>query len=65
MYRMFGRCESPSGRAGANEGIRDRFPLVVAKSNEGSVGDIVGGGGGRGGRGGGRKGDFGEVKAAC
>lgn len=39
--RMLGRFDSPSGRAGANEAIRARFPLV-AKSKEGSVGDIVG-----------------------
>lgn len=50
-YRMFGRFDSPSGRAGANDAIRDRFPLVAAKSKSGSVGDImdgmVGGGGER------------------
>jgi hypothetical protein len=38
--RMLGRFGRLSGRVGAYEAIRDRFPLV-AKSKEGSVGDMV------------------------
>ena len=45
--RMLGRFERLSGRCGAYDDIRDRFPLV-AKSKVGSVGDMADGGGGEG-----------------
>jgi hypothetical protein len=38
---MLGRFGRLSGRCGAYDDIRDRFPLV-AKSKEGSVGDMAG-----------------------
>lgn len=46
MLGRFGRFGRLSGRAGAYEAIRDRFPLV-AKSKVGSVGDMAGVGEGR------------------